>query len=42
MTASVLAWIILCFMANMHNEEDFNAFAMVCLAAVVAKSKSLS
>lgn len=31
----------LCFTAWIHNKEDFHAFAMVCLSAVVTKSKSL-
>lgn len=38
----IMAWMSLCFIVSIHNEVDFHALAMVCLAAVVTKSKSLN
>lgn len=40
--ASIFAWIIACVTLCMQRELFFHAFAMVCLAAVDTKSKSLN
>lgn len=40
--AWIMAWVILCFAVRIHKVEDFQAFAMVCLAAVVIWSSSLN